>query len=99
VEENWSVVHLVFEHCKTLEMVEVYLAEKFKLIALSFKEQLTIWSNVAGSFVLVLLVEDFFGRLLVAVVVTAKARSHPEVVYQKRMLVNVLEHTELALIQ
>jgi hypothetical protein len=37
VEENWSVVHLVFEHCKTLEMVEVYLAEKFKLIALSFK--------------------------------------------------------------
>ena len=99
MEENWSVVHLVFEHCKTLEMVEVYLAEKFKLIALSFKEQLPIWSNVAGSFVLVLLVEDFFGRLLVAVVVTAKARSHPEVVYQKRMLVNVLEHTELALIQ
>jgi hypothetical protein len=60
VEKDWCVVHLVLENGKTLVMVEVNLAQKFKFIARAFKQKLSVWSDMAGFFIFMLLIKDFF---------------------------------------
>ena len=54
MEKDWCVVHLVLKHGKTLVMVEVNLAQKFKFIAWAFKEKLSIRPDMAGSFIFML---------------------------------------------
>ena len=60
MEKDWCVVHLVLKHGKALVMVKVNLAQKFKFIAWAFKEKLSIWPDMAGSFIFMLLIKDFF---------------------------------------
>jgi len=99
VEEDGYIVHLVLKHCQSLEVVQVNLAEELQLVHRRFENQLAVGADVPRSFVFVLLVEDFLAGHLVAVVVATKAGGHAKVVQEEWMLVNVLEETELALVE
>lgn len=99
VEEEGSIVHLVFEDSKTFEVVQIYLAKQFELVNWALQDEFTIGADVPGTFVFVFLSKHFFAWHLVAVIVPSEAGGHSEVVQEERVLVNVLEEAELSLVK
>lgn len=97
--EDRSIVHVVLQQGDAHVLLPVDLAKQVKLFQALLDEELSMRPNVANLRILPL-GELFLGRdglLRAAVVVALQPTCHAEVVHEERVLVDVLEHAELAL--
>ena len=98
--KDGSIVHIVLEHGQPLVLVLVDLAEQVELLELALEDELAIGTDMpVGDILALLVLELLLARLLLPVVVALQPTRHSKVVHEERMLVDVLEDAELALIE